>query len=208
MNAPDKIYLDIRYNNDEYPKEVFATRALASDVEYIREGAIRALITAQIRREKLNFAALGGGGQTMNIEALEWVLKQLDTIGEKTEKPINHVLQDFPTTEKEMQDFLATHERIPVPERLNSLERILQEQPVKIDIRKELASIEFMGVNDARDSETIARHFYELGRQSECVKVKAESALDKFMLENCTHCLIEHCPGMRECYTSSNKQLQ
>ena len=39
----------------------------------------------------------------------------------------------------------------------------LQEQPVKIDIRKELASIDFMGVNDARDSETIARHFYELG---------------------------------------------
>ncbi len=82
------------------------------------------------------------------------------------EKPMNPVLQDFPTTEKEMQDFLATHERIPVPERLNSLERILQEQPVKIDIRKELASIEFMGVNDARDSETIARHFYDLGRQS------------------------------------------
>ena len=44
--------------------------------------------------------------------------------------------------------------------------KALKEQPVKIDIRKELASIEFMGVNDARDSETIARHFYELGKQS------------------------------------------
>ena len=42
----------------------------------------------------------------------------------------------------------------------------IQEQPVKIDIRKELASIEFMGVNDARDTETIARHFYALGQQS------------------------------------------
>lgn len=66
----------------------------------------------------------------------------------------------------------------------------LQEQPVKIDIRKELASIEFMGVNDARDTENIAHHFYELGKQSKkkellpmieriCVscpeKVKAES---------------------------------
>ena len=49
---------------------------------------------------------------------------------------------------------------------------------------------------------------YELGRQSECVKVKAESALDKFMFENCTHCSIEHCPGVKACYTSSNKQLQ
>lgn len=60
-------------------------------------------------------------------------------------------------------------------------------------------------IQDIKDT---ARHFYELGRQSECVKVKAESALDKFVLENCTHCTIEHCPGMRECYTSSNKQLQ
>ena len=53
-----------------------------------------------------------------------------------------------------------------------------------------------------------ARHFYELGKQSECVKVKAESSIDRFILENCTHCTIEHCLGMRECYTSSNKQLQ
>ena len=54
----------------------------------------------------------------------------------------------------------------------------------------------------------VARHFYELGKQSECVKVKAESSIDRFILENCTHCTIEHCLGMRECYTSSNKQLQ
>ena len=60
-------------------------------------------------------------------------------------------------------------------------------------------------IQDIKDT---ARHFYELGRQSQCVKVKAESSIDKFILENCTHCTIEHCPGMRECYTSSNKQLQ
>ena len=40
MKAPDKIYLDIRYNNDEYPIEVFATRALASYVEYICKDAL------------------------------------------------------------------------------------------------------------------------------------------------------------------------
>ena len=51
----------------------------------------------------------------------------------------------------------------------------LQDQPVKIDIRKELASIEFMGVNDARDTETIARHFYELGRQSKEQPVRLPS---------------------------------
>ena len=65
------------------------------------------------------------------------ILNFLDTLQEKSEKPINPVLQDFPTTEKEMQDFLATHERIPVPERLNSLERILQEQPVCEDLETE-----------------------------------------------------------------------
>lgn len=44
---------------------------------------IRVLIKTQIRREELNFASLGGGGQTMNIGALEWVLKQLDTLKEQ-----------------------------------------------------------------------------------------------------------------------------
>ena len=45
---------------------------------------VRALIKAQIRREELNFAALGGGGQTMNVGALEWVLKQLDALQKQT----------------------------------------------------------------------------------------------------------------------------
>lgn len=47
---------------------------------------LRALIKMQIRREELNFASLGGGGQTMNIGALEWVLKQLDTLQEPIDK--------------------------------------------------------------------------------------------------------------------------
>lgn len=37
-----------------------------------------------------------------------------------------------------------------------------QEQP-EVDIRKELDRLELMGSNDARDIQTIARHFYELG---------------------------------------------
>ena len=61
-----------------------------------------------------------------NIDELEF-----DTLQEQPVK-------DFPTTEKEMQDFLATHERIPVPERLNSLERILKEQPVCDGLEEEL----------------------------------------------------------------------
>lgn len=90
----------------------------------------------------------------------------------------------------------------------------LQEQPVCEEFDKEFSK--FSNDVDAEhpfpicvdEYKDFARHFYELGRQSECVKVKAESSIDKFILENCTHCTIEHCPGMRECYTSSNKQLQ
>ena len=44
---------------------------------------LRALIKRQIRQEELNFAALGGGGQTFCINTLEWVLKQLDTLQEQ-----------------------------------------------------------------------------------------------------------------------------
>lgn len=40
------------------------------------------------------------------------------------------------------------------------------------------------------------------------LKFKAESALNKFTSKNCVHCSIEHCPGVKACYTSSNKQLQ
>jgi len=86
----------------------------------------------------------------------------------------------------------------------------LQEQPVceglEMAVNSYLHHYEYP--REEIDFYAFARHFYELGKQSECVKVKAESSIDRFILENCTHCTIEHCPGMRECYTSSNKQLQ
>jgi len=106
------------------------------------------------------------------------MLNILDTLQEKSEKPINPVCEE------------------------------LDDDSLRVEFKKIDHQCFEEGVVGWQKEKLIARHFYELGRQSECVKVKAESALDKFMLENCTHCLIEHCPGMRECYTSSNKQLQ
>lgn len=58
-------------------------------------------------------------------------------------------------------------EIIPFVEKLKSLVTQSQwkpseEQP-EVDIRKELDRLELMGSNDARDIQTIARHFYELG---------------------------------------------
>ena len=60
---------------------------------------LRALIKMQIRREELNFASLGGGGQTMNIGALEWVLKQLDTLQEQPVKDYNKLYKDIAKSE-------------------------------------------------------------------------------------------------------------
>lgn len=107
MSLPNKLYINkfmIRsgmLHPAEFPPDI-------PEEEYIRVGAIRALINAQIRREKLNFAALGGGGQTMNEEALEWVLKQLDTIGEKSEKPTNPVCEGLEAASEEyFQDVKA-----------------------------------------------------------------------------------------------------
>lgn len=40
-----------------------------------------------------------------------------------------------------------------------------QEQP-DVDIREEIKKLEFMGSNDARDIEAVAKHFYELGLKS------------------------------------------
>lgn len=45
---------------------------------------------------------------------------------------------------------------------LSFIDSLQQEQP-EVDIRKELDGLELMGSNDARDIQTIARHFYELG---------------------------------------------
>ena len=73
MNAPDKIYLDIRYNNDEYPKEVFATRALESDVEYIRKDALLEWAKEHIEDYMSDFQQ----GQNYAFEQLIEKLEQL-----------------------------------------------------------------------------------------------------------------------------------
>jgi len=220
----------------------------------------------------------------MNIGALEWVLKQLDTLQEKSEKPINPkpmMIEWTGNNLKEVIEFTGksprfdewfktwdeyesyvhshgnifklfdedgSHLEVPVgawifktPDgRIVPSTFLYQEQPVKKDnplfdsclakvnpetreeVRKNIDKMIEQPVD--LDNKTImeeirklgcypsefdvARRFYELGKQSKCVKVKAESSIDRFILENCTHCTIEHCPGMRECYTSSNKQLQ
>ena len=49
-------------------------------MKYIDADILIRKIQGQIRLEKLNFAALGGGGQEFCINILEWVLKQIDSL--------------------------------------------------------------------------------------------------------------------------------
>lgn len=49
-------------------------------MKYIDTEKLKVLVKRQIRWENLNFAALGGGGQTFCINTLEWVLKQIDSL--------------------------------------------------------------------------------------------------------------------------------
>jgi hypothetical protein len=113
MSLPNKLYINkfmIRsgmLHPAEFPPD-------NPEEEYIREGAIRALINAQIRREKLNFAALGGGGQTFCINTLEWVLKQLDTIGEKSEKPTNPICEGLEAADGTVRE-AASHYHFTTP---------------------------------------------------------------------------------------------
>jgi hypothetical protein len=58
------------------------------------------------------------------------ILSFLDTLQEKSGNPINPVLQDFPTTDEEMQHFLATHKPVQVPDKYKTPDFIFQEQPV------------------------------------------------------------------------------
>ena len=115
---------------------------------------LRALIKAQIRREELNFAALGGGGQTMNIGALEWVLKQLDTL---QEQPICHY-GDTPSEERCRYCSASCNARVseqPVCEGLEEeYKNYVENDPVYSKLVNGIVGL------------SIARHFYELGRQS------------------------------------------
>lgn len=95
---------------------------------------------------------------------------------------LQQVQPDFPTTDEQMKEFLATHPKIKVPEKYKNPDWLFkkQEKP-EVDLEKEIAKenekwtcyeeIGFGALYDARpfdgrDIDRIARHFYELGRLS------------------------------------------
>lgn len=85
---------------------------------------------------------------------------------------------DFPTTDEQIKEFLATHPKIKVPEKYKNPDWLFkkQEKP-EVDLEKEIDACwrnwlspsnqkEVEGVLPKTEFATYARHFYELGRKA------------------------------------------
>lgn len=88
------------------------------------------------------------------------------------EQFIDSLQQDFPTTDEQVKEFLATHPKIKMPEKYKNPDWLFknQEQP-KVDLEKEIDKycelIQAWQIQEApyTSIENCARHFYELGRK-------------------------------------------
>jgi len=115
------------------------------------------------------------------VTAYSYVLSFLDTLKEKSEKPINlPVKAEGPITER-CREILENEAK----ETLSTLST-LQEQPVCEELDDDSLRVEFKkidhqcfeeGVVGWQKEKLIARHFYELGRQS---KPKVSEELEKY----------------------------
>lgn len=83
--------------------------------KYIDADLLIRKIKGQIRLENLNFAALGGGGQTFCINTLEWVLEIIDSLQQEQQMPDSTQLIVEWEREKavlEQRDFRGDAERM------------------------------------------------------------------------------------------------
>ena len=123
---------------------------------------LRALIKMQIRREELNFASLGGGGQTMNIGALEWVLKQLETL---QEQPVTPSVEDaMKELDKKIAKATKSWKGVDVDKMLAEC-RGYDEQPLADGLEEEINRLSKNEYFDFTDWKAIARHFAQWGAE-------------------------------------------
>ena len=73
-----------------------------------------------------------------------------DLLSTLQEQPV----KDFPTTDEEMQHFLATHKPVQVPEKYKTADWIFKEQPVCEDVEKELERFLVENVDVCVDDDT------------------------------------------------------
>ena len=103
------------------------------------------------------------------------IIEVIDYIQEKSEKPTlqEQPVKDFPTTDEEMQHFLATHKPVQVPDKYKTADWIFKEQPVCDGLEEEIERyIRFNGngysvVLDDDDLRKLARHFAQWQREKD-----------------------------------------
>ena len=83
-------------------------------------------------------------------------------VTEKLAKEIEEPVKDFPTTDKEMSDFLATHKPIQVPDKYKTADWLFKEQPVCEELEEEINryySDNFYELPPFSIIDEVARHF-------------------------------------------------
>lgn len=104
----------------------------------------------------------------------EWDGHTPQEAAERIKEYLQQEPPDFPTTDEQIKEFLATHPKIEVPEKYKNPDWLLkkQEQP-EMDFETEYAKftndpdeLEYAFPIDLADYKDFAWHFYELGRLS------------------------------------------
>lgn len=102
-----------------------------------------------------------------NAEGYIWALDDIKEVIDslQQEQP------DFPTTDEQIKEFLATHPKVDVPQKYKTPDWLWKQEQPEVDLMKEID--EYMSCEDNnpfdwdwRDKQACARHFYELGRQA------------------------------------------
>jgi len=163
-------------------------------------------IRAELLRHKELFkeaADVGGYYASARRDEVNELLAFLDTLQEKSEKPINPTLQEQPVRPsvedamKELDEKIAKVKKAGSWKNPELLDEMRYEQPVCGGLEKEVASfIETFGWGKTKHLaekeliNTTARHFYELGKQSKREEwteedVENGSYISAFLQANC-----------------------
>lgn len=91
-------------------------------------------------------------------------IEGIDSLLREVKKKLQQEQLDFPTTDEQIKEFLATHPKIKVPEKYKNPDWLFkkQEQP-EVDLEKEIIRYQREDMDRDTTVRDVARHFYELG---------------------------------------------
>ena len=131
------------------------------DMKYIDADKLKAKLDEHYRNYQSKYMEARNPYTLGLIDALDLAKQVIDSL--QQEQP------DFPTTDEQMKEFLATHPKVEVPNKYKTPDWLWkkQEQP-KVDLEKEIIRYKVPFSDDKEylnetTLDSIARHFYELG---------------------------------------------